>query len=462
MMWGRFFETAEARRRRQLREQPFPEEWLAFVRDNVLLYRLLDTAEQAKLHEAVQILVAEKNWEGCAGLELTEEIAVAVAAQAGLLLLGLEGYYFDEVKTVLVYPGGFLAQDPYGRTEELSHRLGEAHHKGPVVLSWWEVCWDGRRLGERNLVLHEFAHKLTELGDPERGLPPLDDPELASRWEEVTTAERKRLEEYAAYGRRTLLDPYGATNEAEFFAVTTECFFLRPVELRRRHPDLYQLFAAWYRQDPAARHERQPELLAQAEDAEDEYVRHALAECTAAIRLRPDFVDAYRHRAELYCEQEAYDLALADYGTVIRLTSDDDRAEAHCERGVVYRWKGDHDQALADFDAALQLCPDYARAYCERGITHAAHGEREKALADLDRALRLDPRDDAAYLERGVLHAETGAFEKAVKDFTKAIRLNPEEAEAYRQRAEAYAALGEAAKADRDRARARKLGRTSS
>src|SRR5438552_4426531 len=109
-------------RRRELLEAPLPAEWLGYLHDNVFLYRLLAEDEQARLWGGVTVLVDELNWEGCSGLHMTDEVRVTVAAQAALLLLGFDGYFFDDVQSVLVYPGGFLAGDPGGSW--LHHRLG--------------------------------------------------------------------------------------------------------------------------------------------------------------------------------------------------------------------------------------------------------------------------------------------------------------------------------------------------
>src|SRR5262249_59556707 len=101
--------------------------------------------------------------------------------------------------------------------------------------------------------LHEFAHKLAELGDRRAGRPPLVDQALVSRWGRVMRAECRRLAEDVDYGRPTLLDPYGAESPSEFFAVATETFFLRPADLRRWHPEVYELLSSCYRQAPAPR-----------------------------------------------------------------------------------------------------------------------------------------------------------------------------------------------------------------
>ncbi len=432
------------RDRRQF-DGPFPQRWLDLLGEHVILYGLLTEAEQARLRHIVRVLIAEKFWEGCAGLTMTDEIRVAIAGQAALLLLGFDDYFFDELQTILVYPGGFLSvdKDPLGLEERVEYHLGEAFQGGPVILSWWDARWAGKRLGHVNVVLHEFAHKFAELGDPEAGKPPLLDPALAERWEEIVGPEYEQLVEDADYSRPSLLDPYGAESRAEFFAVATECFFLQPVALQRRHPALYQLLAGCYRQDPASRSISEA-VATSAKGADEEYARHALAECTAALQQHPDFLDAYRERIGFLCDLGDYDSALADCATLIhRAETEGEKAGAYHERGIVQREAGKLDEAIADFTEAVRLNDEFAPAWCDRGAVHAERGENEQALADLTQAIRLDSRDDAALIERGCVHRELGQLEKALRDLTKAIRLCPHVPDAYIQRARVYRDKGE-------------------
>jgi Mlc titration factor MtfA (ptsG expression regulator) len=246
------------RRRRRLLAEPFPAEWLEYLHKNVAHYRFLSEAEQARLRDDLRVFIAEKSWEGCGGLHMTDEIKVTIAAQACLLVLGLEHNYYDRVQSILVYPHGYLAPDhrvgPDGVVHEGEGRLGEAHYRGPVVLSWAEVLADGRHPHRgRNLVYHEFAHQLDMLDGVIDGTPPLRDRAQYRKWQRVMTAEYRRLIDDSERGRATLLDEYGTTDEAEFFAVATECFFDRPVPMKRRHPQLYDLLRDYYRQDPAQR-----------------------------------------------------------------------------------------------------------------------------------------------------------------------------------------------------------------
>jgi hypothetical protein len=241
-------------RRERIRARPFPEAWLGHLRKNVAHYEYLSAAEQAKLRDDLRVFVAEKNWEGCGGLVMTDEIKVTIAAQACLLVLALEHKYYDRVLSVLVYPHAYRggAREEWGTRGE--GRSGEAWYRGPVVLAWDDVDYEGRHPREgHNVVFHEFAHQLDMLDGEINGTPPLSDAAQARRWHDVMTAEYRRLVAASERGRATLLDHYGATDEAEFFAVCTECFFDRPVEMRRQHPQLYDLLREFYRQDPAER-----------------------------------------------------------------------------------------------------------------------------------------------------------------------------------------------------------------
>jgi Mlc titration factor MtfA (ptsG expression regulator) len=239
--------------------QPFPLQWQQYLHRNVAHYQHLSGAEKGRLHDDLRIFLAEKNWEGCGGLQMTDEIKVTIAAQACLLVLGMEHNYFDRVKSILVYPYGYQAPEPDMPMPGVIHgggrdRLGEAHYRGPVILSWTDVLYDGQhpKLG-KNLVFHEFAHQLDMLDGVVNGTPPLGSRAEYQRWQEVMTAEYQQLVDASVHGRATLLDQYGTTNEAEFFAVATECFFDRPVEMARRHSRLYELLRDYYHQDPAAR-----------------------------------------------------------------------------------------------------------------------------------------------------------------------------------------------------------------
>jgi Mlc titration factor MtfA (ptsG expression regulator) len=250
------FRWLKQRRRQKLLAEPFPAPWLEILERRVVLYRYLDPDQQARLHDLVRILLAEKAWEGCKGLELTDDIRVTIAALASILVLGQREEYYDNVLTILVYPQAFRAPEKHVIAADLameteSERLGEAHVRGPVILSWADVEEDAAQPGHgQNLVFHEFAHQL-DMGSGEADGVPVLPRKLRKRWQIVMAKEYQRLCKAADREADTLIDPYGATDEAEFFAVVTEAFFDQPLELRARHAKLYDVLRDYYRVEPA-------------------------------------------------------------------------------------------------------------------------------------------------------------------------------------------------------------------
>lgn len=244
------------RRRRRLLDTPFPPEWDEYLRRNVAMYARLPAVDRAALCDITRVLVAEKNWEGCGGLAMNDEVRVTVAAQAARLLLGLRHDYYARVGSILVYPRGFRSPDGWrteaGVVDVEVGAAGEAWYDGPVVLAWDAVLAGGRDPDDgRNVVLHEFAHQLDYLDGMVDGTPPLSRKEDYARWQQVMSFEFARLTAECAGGTPKVLDRYGATSPAEFFAVATEAFFEKPVAMRERHPDLYAVLKGYYAQDPA-------------------------------------------------------------------------------------------------------------------------------------------------------------------------------------------------------------------
>jgi Mlc titration factor MtfA (ptsG expression regulator) len=244
------------RRRQALLALPFPDAWLGYLSQNVAHYALLSAAGQAKLRDDIRIFIAEKQWEGCAGLAMTDEIQVTIAALASILTLGFDDEHFERVQSVLVYPEAYVVagEHPIGShvtLQMLQERLGEAHYRGPVILAWNEVLAAAREPGAgNNLVFHEFAHQLDMLDGLVNGTPLLSNDDLADRWRRIMNREFEAHRRHRH--RNSLLDPYGATDEAEFFAVATESFFDRALDLREEHSELYALLREYFNQDPAA------------------------------------------------------------------------------------------------------------------------------------------------------------------------------------------------------------------
>jgi Mlc titration factor MtfA (ptsG expression regulator) len=212
----------------------------------------MSAEETLALQKRIKIFVAEKHWEGCEGLELTDEMRVTIAAQACLMLLGVEDFYFDNVKSVLLFPKAFQRKTSDGVSHGQSqHRAGEAWQGGPIVLSWKDSLRGGRNEDDgQNVVIHEFAHALDGLDGEMGGNIMFDDPTTASAWKQVVDIGHAELVQASESGRRTVLDHYGATNKAEFFAVASETFFEQPRELEREHGELFSLLKKYYRVDP--------------------------------------------------------------------------------------------------------------------------------------------------------------------------------------------------------------------
>lgn len=247
------------RRRERLRAHPVPPGWRAIVEQNVAVFRRLTPEDQRELLGHMQVFLAEKHFEGCGGLELTDEIRVTIAAQACLLLLHRETNYYPQLVSILVYPSEYRAHETApiggGVWEEGDHdRLGETgQNLGAVVLAWDSVQHGGIDPTDgRNVVLHEFAHQLDFEDHNADGTPPLDSRGEYADWASVMGAELEALRAAEDRGEPTLLDQYGAQNPAEFFAVVTEAFFERPRALRERHPALFDELRRFFRQDPTA------------------------------------------------------------------------------------------------------------------------------------------------------------------------------------------------------------------
>jgi len=237
---------------------PIPDAWPGIVERNVSLARRLSSVERERLLRLVQIFLADKHFEGSGGLTLTEEIKVTIAAEACLLLLHLEGACYPTLRTVLVYPHGFVPKSAGSRgTGQVvpppARLMGESWGDGVVVISWDDAVRGARNPDDgENVVLHEFAHQLDAEDGITDGTPILPAGALRT-WGGVLSEEYERLQRDIAEDRKSTLDEYGATNKAEFFAVATETFFEKPVQLEREHPELYGQLRQFYQQDPARR-----------------------------------------------------------------------------------------------------------------------------------------------------------------------------------------------------------------
>jgi len=247
----------KSKRRERLRGTPLSAEQRAIVRRNVPYVSTLSDEDQRELEGHMQVFLAEKRFEGCGGLAMTDEIRLTIAAQACVLLLHRETDYYSGLGSILVYPSAYVVKKTRQKLGDLvvesdQVRVGESWVRGSVVLAWDAVqrgasnCNDGH-----NVVLHEFAHQLDAEDGAMNGAPDLGRHSSYTAWARALGAEYQELLERVAAHQPGDIDAYGAISPAEFFAVVTEAFFERGAQLRAKHPDLYEVLSAFYRQDPA-------------------------------------------------------------------------------------------------------------------------------------------------------------------------------------------------------------------
>ena len=258
------FNWLDDHRRKKILEKVFPAEWRLILKNKVAHYLFLNDEERFHLEQLVQVFAEEKRFEGCNGLEVTDEIRVVISAEACMLLLGLPHDLYKYFHTICIYPStvvvpperqSIFSTSPLVVRSEVAIS-GQAFKRGPVILVW-DAVKKGARHPEigHNVVYHEFAHILDMLDGHANGVPPLHDMQDYAAWFRVCTREFNSLIEKSKKGNPTFLDSYGATNEAEFFAVATEYFFDKALKMKKTHRDLYDILAGFYNQDTAAREE---------------------------------------------------------------------------------------------------------------------------------------------------------------------------------------------------------------
>lgn len=236
--------------------KPFPKHWLDIVESNLAIYRYLSVEQQQQLQGYIQIFLKEKQFIGCLGLQVTEEMKVTIAAIACLLLFSDRKTYFPNLHSILIYPHAYIVNeivmsDRYVVEERMVARLGESWTKDQLILSWEQVSQDLLNWQDgHNVILHEFAHQLDQEDGQAEGVPILSRKLDYAVWSKVMTAEYLQLCDAVEHNQKTVMDSYGATNPAEFFAVATETFFEKPKQLNQKHQSLYELLQRHYRLNP--------------------------------------------------------------------------------------------------------------------------------------------------------------------------------------------------------------------
>ncbi len=232
-------------RRRTLAHRAIPESWLAVLNAQVPFYGRLAGESRPRFLLYLKTFVWEKLFIGAGGMEISDEVRVVIAACAVRLILNLDLSCYDRLTEIIVYPYVYSHQD------DNRALLGEAQDWGTMVLSWPAVLQGLADSADgHDTALHEFAHVLDRATGAFDGTPRLRRSEDYRPWAQIMSLHFLRLRQGAS-PEYSVLRPYGALNEAEFFAVATEAYFNKPHQLKENLPDLYSELQKYYGGDPA-------------------------------------------------------------------------------------------------------------------------------------------------------------------------------------------------------------------
>ena len=231
--------------RRKLAQQPLPEAWLPHLERRVPFFRDLEGPLRERFLTDLKVFAWEKDFVGAGGQAIDDEVRVVVSAAAVRLVLHLDLSYYNRLSEIVVYPEAFR------HPGEETWILGEAHTWGTVVLAWKSVVLGlANQEDAHDTAAHEFAHVLDRAGGAFDGTPELRARAHYRPWAQVMTRHYLALRRGAGRARKVLRQ-YGATNEAEFFAVATEAFFEKHEQMRKQSPDLFAVLERFYRRRPA-------------------------------------------------------------------------------------------------------------------------------------------------------------------------------------------------------------------
>ncbi|NDI84417.1 M90 family metallopeptidase [Undibacterium crateris] len=237
----------------------FPLPYSKILRRNLPGYSRMPTDLQMQLKRRIRQFLFQKKFVGCDGLQVTDEMRVTIAGRACLLLLNRETEVYPELSHILLYPGVFVAPrsqmlDGGVVTHTNQGLSGESWSDGRVILAWDQIVpttqEQAAALAGQDVVLHEFAHQLDSESGSANGAPVLAGKNAYAHWSDVMQRVYVRLQHALSQQQETVLDPYGATSPAEFFAVATEAFFRKSQALAAAEPELYGLLRRYYRVDP--------------------------------------------------------------------------------------------------------------------------------------------------------------------------------------------------------------------
>ncbi|MGM0508496.1 MAG: M90 family metallopeptidase [Fusobacteriota bacterium] len=239
-------------KRHKIRKTKFPDIWETYLKDDLKIYNMIPYELREKLKEDIMILIYEKRFEGCQGTVITGKKKVLIAAQACLLFINKKSRYYPKLDSILVYPDRYKvkqAREINGvPVKKGGIRLGESWQNGEVVLAWSNVM-EGFNHTKHNVVIHEFAHQIDQETGYANGFPALTRDMDRKEWTKVLKKEYKKLVFKKEHNKISIINKYGATNPAEFFAVITELFFEDPLKLNEASIDLYLELKKYYKID---------------------------------------------------------------------------------------------------------------------------------------------------------------------------------------------------------------------
>ncbi|MFN9174910.1 MAG: zinc-dependent peptidase [Synechocystis sp.] len=246
-------------RENQLCGRALSQPWQEILQQQLPFYETLSQAQQQRLQAKIQLFLKQKQFIGCKGFTVTDEVRLIIAAQASYLASNLGSNPYPRLDSILVYPDAFQVKQTQAVAEYILEERqvpvsGESWGKaGQVILAWGTIAWDLERWQDgHNVIFHEFAHQL-DMGDGAmNGVPKLAKAKDYQRWRSVFTAEYQQLLSQLENTLPTIIDPYGATNPVEFFAVVTETFLEKGQALQQNHPQLYEVLQQYYQLRPIA------------------------------------------------------------------------------------------------------------------------------------------------------------------------------------------------------------------
>jgi Mlc titration factor MtfA (ptsG expression regulator) len=227
--------------------QPFPATYRQVLNEHVAFYRELDSIQKVEFEKRMQIFLAKVKVTGVN--TMVEDIdRVLIGAGAIIPIFGFPEWEYINLHTVLLYPGSFNESfDQEGPERYHLGLIGTGAYQNMMVLSKQGLREGFKDAGDRNnTAVHEFVHLIDKTDGAIDGIPELMIPrEYISSWRDLMQNEIQQIMNY-----RSDINPYGATNQAEFFAVVSEYFFERPDLLKVNHPELYNLLSIIFRQQP--------------------------------------------------------------------------------------------------------------------------------------------------------------------------------------------------------------------